>query len=96
MSLNFNEHMFNRQHADGATFKEKIDTLVMEINSHLNDTTPYQSTPKEPFILAVQLIELIPELFDKIAHGESGHRQWLNEAIENHFSKKPMPEYKAK
>jgi len=41
----------------------------------------------------VDIIKRIPELFDKIAHGGPGHRQWLKEAIEAHFSGEPMPEY---
>jgi hypothetical protein len=32
-------------------------------------------------------------LFDAIAHGDDGHRDWLKSAIDAHFSKSPLPEY---
>lgn len=38
----------------------------------------------------------ITSLFDVLAHGEQGHRDWLEKAIENHFLGLPMPEYVAK
>jgi hypothetical protein len=33
----------------------------------------------------------IDSLFDAIAHGDEAHRAWLREAIEAHFSGKPVP-----
>lgn len=45
---------------------------------------------------AVALLKLIPELFEKIKHGEPGHEEWLREAIHNHFLGLPMPDYVAK
>jgi len=41
-------------------------------------------------------LDLIPQLFDKLKHGEQGHRDWLEKAIEAHFLQEPMPEYVAK
>lgn len=38
----------------------------------------------------------ILSLFDVLAHGEQGHRDWLEQAIENHFLGLPSPDYVAK
>jgi len=96
MSIDYNEHLFHHKHADGATFQEKINSLVMEMRRDADAADRCQCCPGGGFELGIKLIELIPALFDKTAHGEEGHRQWLKEAIENHFTGKPMPEYKAK
>lgn len=45
---------------------------------------------------AVEVLKLIPALFEKIKHGEPGHEEWLREAIHNHFLGLPMPDYVAK
>ncbi|MNG46917.1 hypothetical protein D3C79_47810 [compost metagenome] len=81
--------------ADNATLKEKLHALGVGLEDMTN-TAEGHDIPTGDFRLAAEVIKLIPELFSKIAHGESGHRQWLEEAIENHFTGKPMPEYKAK
>lgn len=41
-------------------------------------------------------LDRVTSLFDVLAHGEQGHRDWLEQAIENHFLGLPMPEYVAK
>ena len=33
----------------------------------------------------------IETLFDQIKHGDEDHREWLREAINNHFDGKPVP-----
>lgn len=43
-----------------------------------------------------EVLSRITELFDVVAHGEPGHRDWLERAIENHFLGLPMPDYVAK
>ncbi|MDH1421406.1 hypothetical protein [Pseudomonas aeruginosa] len=96
MTINFNEYLYDHPHADGATFQEKINSLVMEMEHNADRANACQCCPDSAFELGIKLIELIPQLFDKIAHGEPGHRQWLAEAIENHFQGKPLPEYRGK
>lgn len=43
-----------------------------------------------------EVLSRITELFDVVAHGEQGHRDWLERAIESHFLGLPLPEYVAK
>jgi len=43
-----------------------------------------------------EALSRITELFGSIAHGEQGHRDWLEQAIENHFLGLPKPTYVAK
>jgi rubrerythrin len=43
-----------------------------------------------------EVLSRITELFDSVAHGEQGHRDWLERAIESHFLGLPLPEYVAK
>lgn len=45
---------------------------------------------------AEHMLSRILKLFEVIAHGEPGHREWLEKAIENHFLGLPLPEYVAK
>lgn len=45
---------------------------------------------------ALEMLNRIPELFEKIKHGEPGHEAWLKEAIKCHFLGQPMPEYVAR
>ena len=42
------------------------------------------------------MLQRIPDLFEKIRHGEPGHEAWLKQAIKAHFLDLPMPEYFAK
>lgn len=81
--------------ADGATFEERINALTQGLD-YCRGVAGSHDCPTGDFELATELVKLIPELFAKIAHGEPGHRRWLEEAIENHFTGKPMPEYIAK
>lgn len=78
-----------------ADLETKIASLV-EGAEYCIGVAGQNDCPNGDFLAAVELVKLIPQLFDKIAHGEAGHREWLKEAIENHFTGKPMPEYKAK
>lgn len=80
---------------DPISFKEKIDALVSGLDS-ATCAAAGLDCPTGDFEIAIELIKLIPTLFDVTAHGEAGHREWLKEAIENHFQGLPMPEYKAK
>lgn len=43
-----------------------------------------------------EVLSRITELFDVVAHGEKGHRDWLERAIESHFLGLPLPDYVAK
>ena len=81
--------------AEGATLEEKLYALGQGLQ-YCEGVAGSHDVPTGDFQLAGELIKLIPTLFDKIAHGEAGHRSWLEEAIENHFTGKPMPEYRAK
>lgn len=76
-------------------FKTRIDALVAGA-SYATGVAGGLDCPTGDFEIAVSLVGLIPTLFDKIAHGEPGHREWLKEAIECHFQGLPMPDYKAK
>ena len=79
---------------EGATFSNKIDLLLDNLEYCTGVAGSGDHTcPTGDFNVAGSLIKLIPELFDKIAHGAPGHRQWLKAAIEAHFSGEPMPEY---
>lgn len=69
-------------------FNQRMQELAAEMESL---TYHYKDMDK-----VVRLVELIPELFAKLAHGEQGHRDWLEAAIEAHFDEKPMPDYVAK
>jgi hypothetical protein len=80
---------------DKAPLKDKLAALVEGLD-HATCVAGSLDCPTGDFTTAIEVIKLIPQLFDKIAHGEAGHREWLEEAIENHFTGKPMPEYRAK
>jgi len=82
-------------HSNDATFEEKINALVEGLE-YTTGVAGSHDCPTGDMEIARELIKLIPELFDKIAHGEQGHRDWLEEAIQNHFQGKPMPEYRVK
>ena len=77
-------------------------SLNFEIQQLLHDlhlteqTADCLSIPTDPILEAKKFLELIPQLFDKIKHGEPGHKAWLEEAVECHFLGKPMPDYVAK
>lgn len=43
-----------------------------------------------------EILNRVTQLFGLIAHGEQGHRDWLEKAIESHFLGLPMPDYVAK
>lgn len=62
------------------TLKEHIQTLISQTDC--KETTA--------------VFERVLSLFDVIAHGEQGHRDWLEQAIESHFLGLPMPDYVAK
>lgn len=38
-----------------------------------------------------RLCKRVEGLYEAIAHGDEGHRQWLREAIANVFAGKPVP-----
>lgn len=44
----------------------------------------------------VELLGQVTTLFDVLKHGEKGHMDWLERAIECHLMNRPMPEYVAK
>lgn len=75
-----------------------IDKLVERVEEAQHELSNVYSSSEEGLwsSTADELIERIPQLFDKIAHGEPGHREWLKKAIEAHFLGEPMPEYVAK
>lgn len=77
------------------TFEEWVSDLAAEAEQMANAAGGLDVPDKE-LLKAVELVKLIPQLFDKIAHGEQGHRDWLKAAIEAHFTGQPMPEYVAK
>lgn len=81
--------------SDDATFGEKINALVEGLK-YASGVAGSHDCPTGDFELATELVKLIPELLAKVLHGEPGHRRWLEEAIEAHFTGKPMPEYAAK
>lgn len=68
--------------------KSKVEKIVNELKSGQNDFNNVME--------ATKMLVSITTLFETIEHGEVGHREWLKEAIEAHFTGKPMPEYKAK
>lgn len=43
-----------------------------------------------------EILGQITTLFDVLKHGEKGHQDWLQKAIECHFLNRPLPEYVAK
>lgn len=69
--------------------KEQVEQAQTELSTVYGTSELWSTTADE-------LIERIPQLFDKIAHGEPGHREWLAKAIEAHFLGEPMPDYVAK
>lgn len=73
-----------------------IDRLVERVEEAQSELCNVYGTSELWSTAADELIKRIPELFDKIAHGEPGHREWLKLAIEAHFLGLPMPEYVAK
>lgn len=77
------------------TFEEWLRDLTEEAEAMAN-VAGGRDVPDKELLKVVELVRLIPQLFDKIAHGEQGHRDWLKAAIEAHFSGNPMPEYVAK
>lgn len=77
------------------TFEEWLHDLTEEAEAMAN-VAGGRDVPDKELLKVVELVRLIPQLFDKIAHGEQGHRDWLKAAIEAHFSGNPMPEYVAK
>lgn len=77
------------------TFEEWLRDLTEEAETMAN-VAGGRDVPDKELLKVVELVRLIPQLFDKIAHGEQGHRDWLKAAIEAHFSGNPMPEYVAK
>lgn len=90
----FDKHKMLNRPDDDATFGEKVNVLVENIEYCAGVAGSGDDTcPTGDFQVAVDIIKRIPELFDKIAHGGPGYRQWLKEAIEAHFSGEPMPEY---
>lgn len=42
-------------------------------------------------ILTPEMQHLVDTLFDAVAHGDQEHRDWLKEAIDNHFKGLPVP-----
>lgn len=40
-----------------------------------------------------ELQSKIDSLYDVLAHGDDDHKAWLKQAIDAHFSGKPMPDY---
>lgn len=65
--------------------------MSVSLNDHIQkliDRTECEQT--------AELLSRVTGLFDVLAHGEQGHRDWLEKAIENHFLGLPMPEYVAK
>ena len=73
-----------------------VDKLVERVEEAQSELSNVYGTSELWSSTADELIERIPQLFDKIAHGEAGHREWLKKAIEAHFLGEPMPEYVAK
>lgn len=78
-----------------ATLEQKIKGLTCDLGLTI-DRAQCNDIDTKPLEQAQVMLHLIPELFDKIAHGEQGHRDWLKAAIEAHFSGEPMPDYVAK
>jgi hypothetical protein len=66
----------------------EVDNRISSAQCHDVDTAPLETSLK--------MLHLIPELFEKIKHGEPGHEAWLKEAIKCHFLGQPMPEYVAR
>lgn len=77
------------------TLEQKVKSLTCDLGLVI-DRAQCNDINTESLEQAQVMLNLIPELFDKIAHGEQGHRDWLKAAIEAHFSGKPMPDYVAK
>ena len=67
---------------------DEVGNRISSAQCHDVETSPLET--------ALAMLHLIPELFEKIRHGEPGHEAWLKEAIECHFLGKPMPDYVAK
>lgn len=42
-------------------------------------------------VITPEVRQLIDSLYEAIAHGDSDHREWLREAIDNHFKGLPVP-----
>jgi len=54
--------------------------------THKELTAVYKFIMKEP-----EKSEAVDTLFDAIKHGDQDHQDWLKEAIECHFSGRPIP-----
>jgi hypothetical protein len=78
-----------------ATFEEEMTTLASNAD-YCAGLAGSHDVPDSYLYRAAEMVKLIPQLFDKIKHGEPGHEAWLKEAIECHFLGKPMPDYVAK
>ena len=81
--------------SDEDSLEVKLKALV-EGMEYANSVAGARDCPTGDVEVAVEVVKLIAGLFEKIEHGEVGHREWLAEAIQNHFQGKPMPEYRAK
>lgn len=76
-----------------------LDQCVKELTEEMEQMAYVAAgvdVPHDAFLKGVELLKLIPLLFEKIKHGEPGHEAWLKEAIECHFLGKPMSEYVVK
>lgn len=93
MSLDFKQCLFPPAYGD--TLQEKVNSLVEGL-VYATGIAGSHDCPTGDFEVATELVKLIPELLAKVAHGEPGHRRWLEQAIEAHFTGQPMPEYVAK
>lgn len=93
MSLDFKQCLFPP--SKNATFEEKINAVVEGLE-YTTGVAGGHDCPTGDFLVATELVKLIPELLAKVLHGEPGHRQWLEKAVEAHFTGQPMPEYVAK
>jgi hypothetical protein len=78
---------------DPVTFEEKMGSLVEGL-TYVSSTVGQEDCPTGDLEIALALIKQIPTLYDVIAHGGPEHREWLKQAIEQHFQGLPMPEYK--
>lgn len=80
---------------DPRSFEERMIDLATETEQMAGYACGHD-VPTDAMYTSAEMVRLIPQLFEKIKHGEPGHEAWLKEAIECHFLGKPMPEYVAK
>lgn len=92
MSIDFKKNLWPP--SDDSTFEEKLNNLFDGLD-HVRCIAAEADLPVGDIDNALEIIKKLSTLFSVIEYGEPEHRQWLKQAIEAHFTGKPIPSYVA-